>query len=141
MNRDKLSKRPLIEILHYINMNIEDCLYQLLSNTTDDMRHSRCNKMKCCYDCLSEWLNEGGRKMYVGKEWLEPCEVNALVDKLKAESDESKGELLRAKALLMQIRAYYSATPGWDMYEDDVIALIGKKGTAPMTQDCVLEGK
>ncbi len=79
--------------------------------------------------------------MYVGKEWLEPCEVNALVDKLKAESDESKGELLRAKALLMQIRAYYSATPGWDMYEDDVIALIGKKGTAPMTQDCVLEGK
>lgn len=27
----------------------------------------------------------------------------------------------------MQIRSYYSATPGWDMYEDDVIALIGKK--------------
>ena len=127
MNRDKLSKRPLIEILHYINMNIEDCLYQLLSNTTDDMKRSRCKKMKRCYDCLSEWLNEGGRKMYVGKEWLEPCEVNALVDKLKAERDNERGELLRAKALLMQIRAYYSATPGWDMYEDDVIALIGKK--------------
>jgi len=126
MNRDKLSKRPLIEILNYINVNIEDCLYQLLSNATDDMKRSRCKKMKCCYDCLSEWLNEGGRKMYIGKEWLEPCEVNALVNKLKEEKAESDAKLDKALALLMQIRAYFSQTLSWEMYEEDVLALIGE---------------
>ena len=64
--------------------------------------------------------------MYIGKEWLEPCEVNALVDKLKAEKAESEAKLDKARALLMQIRAYFSQTLSWEMYEEDVLALIGE---------------
>lgn len=126
MNRHELGKLPLIEVLNNINMNIEECLYQILSRCTDEMKRSRCKKMKCCYDCLSEWLNEGGRKMYIDKEWLEPCEVNALVSKLKAEKAESDAKLDKALALLMQIRAYFSQTLSWEMYEEDVLALIGE---------------
>lgn len=126
MNRHELGKLPMIEVLNNINMNIEECLYQILSRCTDEMKRSRCKKMKCCYDCLSEWLNEGGRKMYIGKEWLEPCEVNALVDKLKAEKAESEAKLDKALALLMQIRAYFSQALSWEMYEEDVLALIGE---------------
>ena len=126
MNRHELGELPMIEVLNNINMNIEECLYQILSRCTDEMKRSRCKKMKCCYDCLSEWLNEGGRKMYIGKEWLEPCEVNALVDKLKAEKAESEAKLDKALALLMQIRAYFSQTLSWEMYEEDVLALIGE---------------
>ena len=126
MNRHELGKLPMIEVLNNINMNIEDCLYQILSRCTDEMKRSRCKKMKCCYDCLSEWLNEGGRKMYIDKEWLEPCEVNALVSKLKAEKAESDAKLDKALALLMQIRAYFSQTLSWEMYEEDVLALIGE---------------
>ena len=126
MNRHELGKLPMIEVLNNINMNIEECLYQILSRCTDEMKRSRCKKMKCCYDCLSEWLNEGGRKMYIGKEWLEPCEVNALVERLKAEKAESEAKLDKALALLMQIRAYFSQTLSWEMYEEDVLALIGE---------------
>lgn len=126
MNRHELGKLPMIEVLNNINMNIEECLYQILSRCTDEMKRSRCKKMKCCYDCLSEWLNEGGRKMYIDKEWLEPCEVNALVCKLKAEKAESDAKLDKALALLMQIRAYFSQTLSWEMYEEDVLALIGE---------------
>ena len=126
MNRHELGKLPMIEVLNNINMNIEECLYQILSRCTDEMKRSRCKKMKCCYDCLSEWLNEGGRKMYIDKEWLEPCEVNALVSKLKAEKAESDAKLDKALALLMQIRAYFSQTLSWEMYEEDVLALIGE---------------
>lgn len=126
-NRERLGKLPLVELLTMISDRTHECMYKILSGIDGEQKRSRCHKMQSCQECLSAYLNEGGRKMYVGKEWLEPCEVNALVDKLKAERDNERGELLRAKALLMQIRAYYSATPGWDMYEDDVIALIGKK--------------
>ena len=126
MNRHELGELPMIEVLNNINMNIEECLYQILSRCTDEMKRSRCKKMKCCYDCLSEWLNEGGRKMYIDKEWLEPCEVNALVSKLKAEKAESDAKLDKALALLMQIRAYFSQTLSWEMYEEDVLALIGE---------------
>ena len=126
MNRHELGKLPMIEVLNNINMNIEECLYQILSRCTDEMKRSRCKKMKCCYDCLSEWLNEGGRKMYIGKEWLEPCEVNALVERLKAEKAESEAKLDKALALLMQIRAYFSQTLSWEMYEEGVLALIGE---------------
>lgn len=31
------------------------------------------------------------------------------------------------KALLTQIRNYYSATPGWDLFEEDVNKLIGRQ--------------
>ena len=64
--------------------------------------------------------------MYIGKEWLEPCEVNALVERLKAEKAESEAKLDKALALLMQIRAYFSQTLSWEMYEEDVLALIGE---------------
>ena len=126
MKRHELGKLPMIEVLNNINMNIEECLYQILSRCTDEMKRSRCKKMKCCYDCLSEWLNEGGRKMYIDKEWLEPCEVNALVNKLKEEKAESDAKLDKALALLTQIRAYFSQTLSWEMYEEDVLALIGE---------------
>ena len=64
--------------------------------------------------------------MYIGKEWLEPCEVNALVERLKAEKAEREAKLDKALALLMQIRAYFSQTLSWEMYEEDVLALIGE---------------
>lgn len=33
------------------------------------------------------------------------------------------------KSLLSQIRNYYSATPGWDLFEADVDRLIGRQKT------------
>ena len=126
MNRDKIAKMPLIELLTFLSNQTHECFYKILSGVDGEQKRSRCKKMKCCYDCLSEWLNEGGRKMYIDKEWLEPCEVNALVSKLKAEEAESDAKLEKAKALLMQIRAYYSQTLSWEMYEEDVLALIGE---------------
>ena len=127
MNRHELGKLPMIELLNNINMNIEECLYQILSRCTDDMKRSRCEKMKCCYDCLSEWLNEGGRKMYIKNKWYEPCEVNAMVSKLEDEKRIAEEELAKAKALLMQIRAFYGETMSWGMYEEDVLELIGEE--------------
>ena len=126
MNRDKIAKMPLVELLTFLSNQTHECFYKILSGVDGEQKRSRCKKMKCCYDCLSEWLNEGGRKMYIGKEWMEPCEVNALVGKLKAEKAESEEKLEKAKALLMQIRAYYSQTLSWEMYEEDVLALIGE---------------
>ena len=111
MKRHELGKLPMIEVLNNINMNIEECLYQILSRCTDEMKRSRCKKMKCCYDCLSEWLNEGERKMYIGKEWLEPCEVNALVERLKAEKAEKpkcKIKDILLPKVLMHIRSSFT---------------------------------
>ena len=45
---------------------------------------------------------------------------------LKAEKAESEAKLDKALALLMQIRAYFSQTLSWEMYEEDVLALIGE---------------
>ena len=126
MNRDKIAKMPLVELLTFLSNQTHECFYKILSGIDGEQKRSRCKKMKCCYDCLSEWLNEGGRKMYIGKEWLEPCEVNALVERLKAEKAESEAKLDKALALLMQIRAYFSQTLSWEMYEEDVLALIGE---------------
>lgn len=126
MNRDKIAKMPLVELLTFLSNQTHECFYKILSGVDGEQKRSRCKKMKCCYDCLSEWLNEGGRKMYIGKEWLEPCEVNALVNKLKEEKAESDAKLDKALALLMQIRAYFSQTLSWEMYEEDVLALIGE---------------
>lgn len=125
-NRERLGKLPLVELLTMISDRTHECMYKILSGIDGEQKRSRCKKMKCCYDCLSEWLNEGGRKMYIGKEWLEPCEVNALVNKLKEEKAESDAKLDKALALLMQIRAYFSQTLSWEMYEEDVLALIGE---------------
>lgn len=125
-NRERLGKLPLVELLTMISDRTHECMYKILSGIDGEQKRSRCKKMKCCYDCLSEWLNEGGRKMYIGKEWFEPCEVNALVNKLKEEKAESDAKLDKALALLMQIRAYFSQTLSWEMYEEDVLALIGE---------------
>ena len=125
-NRERIGKLPLVELLTMISDRTHECMYKILSGIDGEQKRSRCKKMKCCYDCLSEWLNEGGRKMYIDKEWLEPCEVNALVSKLKAEKAESEAKLDKALALLMQIRAYFSQTLSWEMYEEDVLALIGE---------------
>ena len=126
MNRHELRKLPLVELLTFLSNQTHECFYKILSGVDGEQKRSRCKKMKCCYDCLSEWLNEGGRKMYIDKEWLEPCEVNALVNKLKEEKAESDAKLDKALALLMQIRAYFSQTLSWEMYEEDVLALIGE---------------
>ena len=72
--------------------------------------------------------------MYIGKEWMEPCEINALVSKLKAEKAEREDKLDKAKALLMQIRAYYSQTMSWEMYEEDVLAIIGENNESTVTR-------
>lgn len=126
-NRERLGKLPLVELLTMISDRTHECMYKILSGIDGDQKRSRCKKMKCCYDCLSEWLNEGGRKMYIGKEWLEPCEVNALVDKLRTEKADTEEQLEKAKALLTQIRAFYSETLSWgEMYEDDFLAIIGE---------------
>ena len=127
MNRDKIAKMPLVELLTFLSNQTHECFYKILSGVDGDQKRSRCKKMKCCYDCLSEWLNEGGRKMYIGKEWLEPCEVNALVDKLRTEKADTEEQLEKAKALLTQIRAFYSETLSWEMYEEDVIEFIGEE--------------
>lgn len=37
------------------------------------------------------------------------------------------GENNKIKALLAQIRNYYSATPGWELFEADVDKLIGRQ--------------
>ena len=127
MNRDKIAKMPLVELLTFLSNQTHECFYKILSGIDGEQKRSRGKKMKCCYDCLSEWLNEGGRKMYIDKEWLEPCEVNALVSKLKAEKAESDAKLGKAKALLTQIRAFYSETLSWgEMYEDDFLAIISE---------------
>lgn len=126
-NRERLGKLPLVELLTMISDRTHECMYKILSGIDGDQKRSRCKKMKCCYDCMSEWLNEGGRKMYIGKEWLEPCEVNALVDKLRTEKADTEEQLEKAKALLTQIRAFYSETLSWgEMYEDDFLAIIGE---------------
>ena len=40
-----------------------------------------------------------------------------------------EAENSKIKALLAQIRNYYSATPGWDLFEADVDRLIGRQKT------------
>lgn len=126
-NRDKLSKQSFIDVLYMISNGIEDCLYQVLSDCNNEQKSSRCKKMDNCYNCLSLWLNEGGKKMYLGNKWYEECEVQAEVKQLQRMLQEQQEELTRAKALLAQIRCYFMTTSGWDMYEDDVLALITKK--------------
>lgn len=118
MNRDKLNKLPMIDILNNINMNIEDCLYQVLSKTTDKEKSSRCTKMKCCYDCLAAWLSEGDKRMYINGEWLEEPEVKAKFKENEEKLAYIKDTLAASKALLTQIRAYFGESIGWiDLFE------------------------
>lgn len=120
MNSDRLGKLSMIDLLHDINMNIEECLYQTLSKCTDSEKSSRCKKMKCCYDCLAAWLSEGGRKMYINGEWLEEPEVKAKFKENEEKLTYTKDTLAASKALLTQIRAYFGESIGWiDLFEED----------------------
>ena len=120
MNRDKLSKLSMIDLLHSINMNIEECLYQVLSKTTDKEKSSRCTKMKCCYDCLAAWLSEGDKRMYINGEWLEEPEVKAKFIENEEKYNYVKDTLAASKALLTQIKAYFGESIGWiDLCEED----------------------
>ena len=120
MNRDTFGKISLIDMLHSINMNIEECLYQILSKCTDGEKKSRCNKMKSCYDCLAAWLSEGDKKMYINGEWLTEPEVKARFKENEEKLAYTKDTLAASKALLTQIRAYFGESIGWiDLFEEE----------------------
>ena len=120
MNRDNIGKLSPIDLLHSINMNIEECLYQILSKCTDGEKKSRCNKMKCCYDCLAAWLSEGEKRMYINGEWLTEPEVKAKFKENEEKFNYTKDTLAAAKALLTQIRAYFGESIGWiDLFEEE----------------------
>lgn len=51
-NRDILGQMALIDLLHKIQSNVDDCV---LKGFVKDLKIESCNKK--CYDCLSEWLN------------------------------------------------------------------------------------
>lgn len=120
MNRDTFGKISLIDMLHSINMNIEECLYQILSKCTDGEKKSRCNKMKSCYDCLAAWLSEGDKKMYINGEWLTEPEVKARFKENEEKLVYTKDTLAASKALLTQIRAYFGESIGWiDLFEEE----------------------
>lgn len=123
-NRESLGGLPLIELLVMISDRTHECMYRVLSGIDGQQRRSRCKKMQDCRACLSAYLNEGGRKMYINGEWYEECEAQAKFTELNTKLEETQGELLRAKALIAQIRNFYKHTLSWDMYEDDVLALI-----------------
>ena len=120
MNSDTLSKMSMIDLLHSINMNMEECLYQILSKCSDNEKTSRCKKMKCCYDCLAAWLSEGDKRMYINGEWLEEPEVKAKLKENEEKYNYVKDTLAASKALLTQIRAYFGETIGWiDLFEEE----------------------
>ena len=120
MNRDNIGKLSPIDMLHSINMNIEECLYQILSKCTDGEKKSRCNKMKCCYDCIAAWLSEGDKRMYINGEWLTEPEVKAKFKENEEKFNYTKDTLAAAKALLTQIRAYFGESISWiDLFEED----------------------
>lgn len=125
-NRERLGKLPLVELLTLISDKTHECIYKILSGIDGEQRRSRCHKMQSCQKCLSIYLNEGGRKMYINGEWYEECEAQAKFKELTAQLEETQGELLRAKALIAQIRNFYKRTLSWEMYEEDALQLIGE---------------
>ena len=65
--------------------------------------------------------------MYIDGKWYEECEAQAKFTELNTKLEETQGELLRAKALIAQIRNFYKQTLSWEMYEEDALSLIKKK--------------
>lgn len=65
--------------------------------------------------------------MYIDGEWYEECEAQAKFKELTTQLEETQGELLRAKALIAQIRNFYKELLSWEMYEDDACELIGEE--------------
>lgn len=126
-NRERLGKLPLVELLTLISDRTHECMYKILSGIDGEQKRSRCHKMKNCQECLSTYLNEGGRKMYIDGEWYEECEAQAKFKELTTQLEETQGELLRAKTLIAQIRNFYKELLSWEMYEDDACELIGEE--------------
>lgn len=131
MNRDNISKMSLIDLLSIISKGIDECLYQVLSDCKDAEKRSRCEKMHSCYDCLSAWLNEGGKLMFVGNKWYTEPEIKAYITELKKKlSEDTYSQELEAKVKLLQeflqcVRAYFGTTCGWvDLFEEDAKKLL-----------------
>ena len=131
MNRDNISKMSLIDLLSKISKGIDECLYQVLSDCKDAEKRSRCEKMSSCYDCLSAWLNEGGKIMFIGDKWYTEPEIKAYITELKKKlSEDTHTQELEAKVKLLQeflqcVRAYFGTTCGWvDLFEEDAKKLL-----------------
>ncbi|PWJ13988.1 hypothetical protein [Ruminococcus flavefaciens] len=131
MNRDNISKMSLIDLLSKISKGIDECLYQVLSDCKDVEKRSRCEKMSSCYDCLSAWLNEGGKIMFIGDKWYTEPEIKAYITELKKKlSEDTHTQELEAKVKLLQeflqcVRAYFGTTCGWvDIFEEDAKKLL-----------------
>ena len=131
MNRDKISKMSIIDLLSKISKGIDECLYQVLSDCKDAEKRSRCEKMSSCYDCLSAWLNEGGKIMFIGDKWYTEPEIKAYITELKKKlSEDTHTQELEAKVKLLQeflqcVRSYFGTTCGWvDLFEEDAKKLL-----------------
>lgn len=131
MNRDNISKMSLIDFLSKISKGIDECLYQVLSDCKDAEKRSRCEKMHSCYDCLSGWLNEGGKIMFIGDKWYTEPEIKAYIMELKKKlSEDTYSQELEAKVKLLQeflqcVRAFFGTTCGWvDLFEEDAKKLL-----------------
>lgn len=131
MNRDNINKMSLIDLLSKISKGIDECLYQALSDCKDEEKRSRCEKMSSCYDCLSGWLNEGGKIVFIGDKWYTEPEIKAYIMELKKKlSEDTYSQELEARVKLLQeflqrVRAYFGTTCGWvDLFEEDAKKLL-----------------
>lgn len=131
MNRDNINKMSLIDLLDKISKGIDECLYQILSGCTDGQKRSRCEKNRSCYECLSAWLNEGGKIVYIEGRWYTEPEVKAYIMELKKKlSEDTYSQELEARAKLLQeflqcVRSYFGTTCGWvDLFEEDAKKLL-----------------
>lgn len=132
MNRDTINRMSLIDLLDKISKGIDECLYQILSGCTDGQKRSRCEKNRSCYECLSAWLNEGGKIMFIDGRWYTEPEVKAYIMELKKKlSEDTYSQELEARVKLLQeflkcVRAYFGTTCGWvDLFEEDFQKLLG----------------
>lgn len=130
-NRDTISNLSLIDLLDKISKGIDECLYKVLSDCKDAEKRSRCEKMSSCYDCLSAWLNEGGKIMFIDGRWYTEPEVKAYITELKKKlSEDTYSQELEARVKLLQeflkcVRAYFGTTCGWvDLFEEDAKKLL-----------------
>ena len=132
MNRDTINKMSLIDLLDKISKGIDECLYKVLSNCNDVQKKSRCEKLHNCYSCLSEWLNEGGKLMFIDGKWYTEPEIKAHIMELQKKlSEDTYSQELEARVKLLQeflqcVRSYFGTTCGWiDLFEEDAKKLLG----------------
>lgn len=131
MNRDTINKMSLIDLLSKISKGIDECLYQVLSDCKDAEKRSRCEKTHSCYDCLSAWLNEGGKLMYIDGKWYTEPEIKAHIMELQKKlsgntySQELEAQVKLLKEFLKCVRSYFGTTCGWiDLFEEEAKKLL-----------------